>query len=144
MKLIRNIVVATDFSAASRPAFQRAMEMAAANDAALWIAHVAPLPPDGYGLPRMYDEMDVAIRSDAEKKLKSLVSRARKAGVRARALLLKGVPHDAIMRTARTHRADLVVLGTHGRTGMARFFVGSVAARVVATASCPVLTVRSR
>ncbi len=148
MKPIRNILVATDFSSASRPALRRAMEMALTNQAALWIAHVAPPPgplsPDGYVLPRIYEEMDLAIRADAQKRLRTLLGRARKVGCRARALLLKGTPHEAIVRAAGAHRADLLVLGTHGRTGVARFFVGSVAARVVATAPCPVLTVRGR
>jgi nucleotide-binding universal stress UspA family protein len=148
MKPLRNILFATDFSSASRPAFRRALEMASTDGAALWIVHVAappgPLSPDGYVLPRIYEEMDLAIRSDAQKRLRTLLGRARKLGVRARALLLKGAPHEAIARAARKHRADIVVVGTHGRTGVARFFVGSVAARVVATAPCPVLTVRGR
>jgi nucleotide-binding universal stress UspA family protein len=148
MKPLRNILIASDFSPASRPAFRRALDLARTNEAALWIAHVAALPmplsPDGYVLPRMYDEMAQAIRADAEKRLRRLLDRARRVSVRGRALLLKGVPHDAIVRAARGHRADMIVLGTHGRTGVARFFVGSVAARVVAAARCPVLTVRGR
>jgi nucleotide-binding universal stress UspA family protein len=148
MKPLRNILVASDFSAASRPAFRRAMEMALANEAALWIVHVAappgPMSPDGYVLPRIYEEMDLAIRTDAQKRLRVMLARARKVGVRGRALLLKGVAHEAIVRAARAHHADMIVLGTHGRTGVARFFVGSVAARVVAAAACPVLTVRGR
>jgi nucleotide-binding universal stress UspA family protein len=48
------------------------------------------------------------------------------------------------VRAARSKRADVLVLGTHGRTGLPRFFLGSVAARVLATAPCPVLTVRGR
>lgn len=148
MKKIRNILVATDFSPASRPAFRTAMDMALGNEAALWIAHVAPaagpMTPNGYMLPRMYEEMELAIRTDAQKRLRTMLDRARKSGVRGRALLLKGVAHEAIVRSARAHRADLIVLGTHGRTGMARVFVGSVAARVVATARCPVLTVRGK
>lgn len=148
MRLVRNILVATDFSPASRAAFRRAIELAQANEAALWIAHVAALPiplsPEGYVLPRMYDDMAQAVRADAQKRLRVLLQRARKTGVRGRALLLKGVAHEAIVRAARAHRADMIVLGTHGRTGVARFFVGSVAARVVAAATCPVLTVRGR
>ncbi len=148
MKPLRNIMVATDFSAASRPALRRAMELALANEAALWIVHVAappgPMSPDGYVLPRIYEEMDLAIRTDAQKRLRVMLARARKVGVRGRALLLKGVAHEAIVRAARAHHADMIVMGTHGRTGVARFFVGSVAARVVAVASCPVLTVRGR
>ena len=148
MKPMRNIFVATDFSPASRLAFRKALEMAQANEAALWIAHVAappvPMSPDGYILPRVYDDIDLAIRTDARKRLAALLSRARKLGIRGRALLLKGVPHEAIVRAARAHRVELIVLGTHGRTGVARFFVGSVAARVVAAAKCPVLTVRGK
>jgi nucleotide-binding universal stress UspA family protein len=64
--------------------------------------------------------------------------------VRARGVLLEGVAHEAIVREARKRRADLIVIGTHGRTGVARFFLGSVAARVTATAPCPVLTVRGK
>ena len=148
MKPLRNILLATDFSTASRLAFRRATEMALANEAALWIVHVAPQPgpmsPDGYVLPRIYEEMELAIRTDAQKRLRSMLTRTRKLGVRGRALLLKGVAHEAIVKAARAHRADMIVVGTHGRTGLARFFVGSVAARVVAVASCPVLTVRGR
>jgi nucleotide-binding universal stress UspA family protein len=147
MKRIRNVLVASDFSPASRPAFRRALELAAASKATLWIAHVIPSVPEptvGNMIPRMYEEMDLVIRGDAEKRLRALTKQARGAGVRAKALLLRGVPHEVIGRAARAHRADLVVLGTHGRTGAARFFVGSVASRVVATAPCPVLTVRAR
>ncbi len=148
MKPIRNILVATDFSPASRPAFRRAVEMASENGAALWIAHVAapptPLSPEGYVLPRFYEDMNLAIRNDAQKRLRTLLSRARKSGVRARSLILNGVPHEALNRAARRHRADLMVLGTHGRTGVAKLFVGSVASRVVATSRCPVLTIRGR
>ena len=149
MKPLHNVLVATDFSPASRPAFRRALDLARSSSAALWIVHVArsapTISPDGYVLPRVYEEAETAIREDARKRLKTLLSRSQKAGVRARALLLRGGAfHDAILRAARSHRADMIVLGTHGRTGMARFFVGSVAARVVAAASCPVLTVRGR
>jgi nucleotide-binding universal stress UspA family protein len=143
----RNVLVATDFSSASRPAFRRAVALAAASRAVLWIGHVIPPAPrrvDGGALPRMYREMDAFIRSDAEKRLRALAELARRAGVRARPLLLSGVPHEAIRRAARARRADVVVLGTHGRTGVARLVVGSVASRVVATAPCPVLTVRPR
>ncbi|HEY1252691.1 MAG TPA: universal stress protein [Thermoanaerobaculia bacterium] len=147
MKPIRNILLATDFSAASRPAFRRALDLAKANSAALWITHVAvppvPISPNGYVLPRVYDEMDAAIRADASKHLRRLLVLAQKAGVRGRTLLLRGAPSEALARAARGRRADLMVLGTHGRTGVARFLVGSVASRVVATAPCPVLTVRA-
>ena len=59
-------------------------------------------------------------------------------------LLVEGVPHEQIVRLARSKRADVVVMGTHGRSGLAKLFLGSVAGRVVAAAPCPVLTVRGR
>jgi universal stress protein A len=59
-------------------------------------------------------------------------------------MLLQGLPHEQIVRAARAQRARLLVVGTHGRSGVARFFVGSVAGRVVASAPCPVVTVRGR
>jgi nucleotide-binding universal stress UspA family protein len=55
-----------------------------------------------------------------------------------------GIPHERIVRAARSTRADLVVIGTHGRSGFAKVMLGSVASRVVASATCPVLTVRGK
>jgi nucleotide-binding universal stress UspA family protein len=66
------------------------------------------------------------------------------AGVRATGLLLDGAPHDQIPRAARRNRADLIVIGTHGRTGLSKVLLGSVAERVIRSATCPVLTVRGR
>jgi nucleotide-binding universal stress UspA family protein len=66
------------------------------------------------------------------------------AGVRSTGRLVDGNPRDAIPRAATRRHADLVVVGTHGRTGLDKLLVGNVAERVVATAPCPVLTVRGR
>lgn len=146
MSRIRTVFFATDFSPASRPAFRRAVDLAAASRATLWIGHVIPVAPahfDGGVLPRMYREMDAFVRKDTEKRLRALVEAARRAGARARSLVLRGVPHEEIRRAARGRRADVLVLGTHGRTGISRLVVGSVASRVLATAPCPVLTVKA-
>jgi len=59
-------------------------------------------------------------------------------------LLAEGPAHEEIVRIAKRKRADLVVMGTHGRSGLAKLFLGSVAGRVVAAAPCPVLTVRGK
>lgn len=148
MKGFRRILYATDFSSASRAAFVRALELARVNRAELLIAHViasvGPLGIDGYVTPRMYQDMEATIRRFAEKHLAPLLARARKTKVRYKGLLLKGSPHAEIARAARQEKADLVVVGTHGRTGMARVFLGSVAARVITSSPCPVLAVRGR
>ena len=146
--MIRRILHPTDFSPASGAAFTRALNEARANKSSLVIAHVLspviPIPGDGYVSPSAYEQMMEAARGWGQKKLNRLLARARTARVRARGLLLEGVAHEQIVRAAKKRRADLIVIGTHGRTGMARFFLGSVAARVTATAPCPVLTVRGR
>ncbi|HEX7253007.1 MAG TPA: universal stress protein, partial [Thermoanaerobaculia bacterium] len=54
-----------------------------------------------------------------------------------------GAPDEAITAAARDQKADLVVMGTHGRKGVSRFFLGSVASRVISTSECPVMTVRA-
>jgi len=139
------ILLATDFSSASGLAWRRAVEMSRDGRASLFIAHVleppVPFSPDGYVLPRMYDEIAGVVRADAEKRMRRLLERTRKAGVPAKGLLLRGVPHEAIARAARSHRADQIVVGTHGRRGFSRLFLGSVASRVLAAAPCPVLVV---
>ena len=147
MKL-RRILVATDFSTASRPAFRTALDLAREQRGRLTIVHVlpsvAPMGVEGYVSARMYEEMEASAREWAEKRLDRLVAEAQSVRVAARPLLLEGSTHEAIARAARSERADVVVIGTHGRTGLERVFVGSVAARVIGTAPCPVLTVRSR
>ena len=140
---------ATDFSPASTAALKRAMAMAKADRAQLIIVHVMTppslaLPGDGYISPSLYEDLEASARAQAQKRLNAIVGRARKAGVRATGLLLEGVPHERVARAARAKKVDLLVIGTHGRTGLAKFFLGSVAARVIASVSCPVLTVRGR
>jgi nucleotide-binding universal stress UspA family protein len=136
----------TDFSSASGAALRRAIAEARGRKTSLLILHVlAPVVPvvgEGYISPAAYEQMIAAARAWAQKKLDRAVAKA--ARVRARGLLREGVAHDQIARVARARHAKLIVMGTHGRTGVARFFLGSVAARVAATAPCPVLTVRGR
>jgi nucleotide-binding universal stress UspA family protein len=148
MSQFRRILHASDFSHASRAAFRRAIDLARANRATLTIAHVyspvVPLVGEAYATPQVYERMLADVRDHAESQLGRLVARARKRGVKAKGLLLEGIPHDRIVRAARSTRQDLLVLGTHGRTGLGRLFLGSVASRVVTLAPCPVLTVRGK
>ena len=88
--------------------------------------------------------MQSQARRAVEDRLARLLVRAKRAGVRAGADVREGLPADEILRAARRRRADLIVVGTHGRSGFARAVLGSVAARVVTLARCPVLTVRGR
>ncbi len=148
MTQLRLILAATDFSPASARAVTKAVELARASRARLILAHVlAPVIPilgDGYVPPSTYEQLEEATRRTAKRRLDALRSRAAKAGVRATTLVLDGVAADQIARTARRRRADLIVIGTHGRTGFARFMLGSVAQRVLTVAPCDVMTVRGR
>jgi nucleotide-binding universal stress UspA family protein len=136
----------TDFSRASRAALTRAIAEAKVRKAELLVLHaltpIVPMASEGYFDPATYEQMTEVARAGARKQLDRVVAQAKAARVRARGMLVEGVAHEAIGRLAR--RCQLIVMGTHGRTGVARFFLGSVAARVAATASCPVLIVRGR
>ena len=146
--MIRRILHPSDFSPASAPAFREAVEMARVSRARLLIVHVLPpiaQVPDVYIATRMHEGLARARRAQGQKQLDRLVARARRAGVRASSLLLDfGVAHERIVRIAGSTRSQLIVMGTHGRTGLAKIALGSVAERVVTTSRCPVLTVRPR
>ena len=149
MSRIRRVLHASDFSPASRVAFAKAVDMAKANRAELLLVHViTPVMPivtdDGYVNPKTWEDIEASTKAAAQKQLAALVGKARKAGARVKALLSDGVPHEQIIRLARSKHADVVVLGTHGRTGLAKFFLGSVAGRVVSLSSVPVMTVRGK
>jgi nucleotide-binding universal stress UspA family protein len=149
MKRIRRILHASDFSPASRPAFRKAVDIAGSARARLLIVHaVAPIVPplmgEGvYVAPAAWNAMQREARQASQHQIDKLVKEARKAGVAVEGLAVDGAPADQIVRLARSRRADMLVIGTHGRTGFSRLFLGSVAARGVATARCPVITVRS-
>ncbi len=146
MSRLRRILHATDFSPASRAGFARAISMAKADRAELLLVHVltpqAALAGNGYMSPQIYDDLEAAAEKYGQRHLSALDAKARKGGVRSKMLLLHGLADQQIIRAARSTKADLIVIGTHGRTGLARLFLGSVASRVLAGARCPVLTVR--
>jgi nucleotide-binding universal stress UspA family protein len=145
--MTRRILHATDFSNASRPAFARAVVLAKRNRAQLTLLYVAdpfePVP-DGTVSPPTYPALLKSAREHGRKGLARLVARAADAGVRATAVVRAGTPWAEIVRAARGLRADMLVIGTHGRTGLSRLLIGSVASRVIALAKCPVLTVGPR
>jgi nucleotide-binding universal stress UspA family protein len=144
--MFQRILVATDFSPASVPALEQSVKMAKRHGALLLIAHAYQEPglvELSHAPARVYKEWDQALREGVESKLRPLVEYARKEGVEAQALLLTGFADEAIIEAAKQQGADLIVMGTHGRRGAARLFLGSVASRVISTAPCPVMTVRS-
>jgi nucleotide-binding universal stress UspA family protein len=130
-------------------AFKSSLDLAKASQGRLLLLHVVP-PPQALVLADvpppadLYVKWDVQARASAQLQLERLVRPARRAGIRATILLTNGPVADRIIAVARRTKVDVIVVGTHGRTGLARAFVDSIAGRVVATASRPVLTIRGR
>jgi nucleotide-binding universal stress UspA family protein len=146
---VRRITYATDFSPASLAAFRPALDLARVTGAELTILHVLPSPVtlfiDGYVSQEIWDQIEASQRAQAAQEMDRLVKQAVDIGVRTTTTIVNGgIPDREIVRVAEESKTDMLVLGTHGRTGVARLFLGSVAAGVVATASCPVLTVRAK
>jgi nucleotide-binding universal stress UspA family protein len=140
MLAVRTILHATDFSERSEYALGLACALARDYVARLIVLHVAEAPTLAYGegaIPPTLDEL----RASAQEQLNLL--RLPLANVRAERRLEEGDVVPEILRVARDTNTDLIVLGTHGRTGLARLLMGSVAEEVVRKALCPVLTVKS-
>ncbi|MBI4523088.1 MAG: universal stress protein [Deltaproteobacteria bacterium] len=149
MSQFRRILHPTDFSRASKAALARAVDLALDHKAELLLLHVlVPAAPyigeDSYVAPALYTELEATARRDAEKAMAAVLRKLKASKINAKSLLATGTPYDQIVRIAKNRRADLIVIGTHGRTGISKFFMGSVASRVIALAHCPVLTVRAR
>jgi nucleotide-binding universal stress UspA family protein len=143
---MRAILHPTDFSSASRPAFDAALDVARRSRAPLVVLHVLNpmLPVVTPASPPTYETLRASQREWADRQMQRLVRRARGGGVRATAVVMEGQEADLIARVARARHVGQIVMGTRGRTGLARMLLGSVAARVLAIAPCPVLTVSGR
>ncbi len=142
----RRILCPIDFSPPSRAALKEAARVARDGGSDLAVLHVVtvPVPAGAYEYFPLFDyeRMAERYRVQALRRLEKLVNPLRKGGRRVRILLREGYPDEAIVRAARGLRADLIVMGTHGRRGISRALLGSVASRVLLAAPCPVLAVR--
>ncbi|MFI5306977.1 MAG: universal stress protein [Polyangiales bacterium] len=144
MRAITKIVVGTDFSEISERALGLALDIAARTSAAIELVHAYSVP--SFSLPIegavMASASYVAEQSSKlQAQLDATVARHAQSGVRLSAHLRNGVPHEELCNFARQVGADLIVIGTHGRSGPAHVLLGSVAERVLRIADCPVLTV---
>jgi nucleotide-binding universal stress UspA family protein len=147
MATINRIVYATDLSSTAEPAWDEARRLGRLFNAEILLLHVvAPplvVPVEGYFPPRLYEELLRTTRRDAEKGLDRLLGSVVGSGLKVRTRLEEGGPSASrILEVAAQEAADLLVVGTHGRTGLQRAMLGSVADRMVRQATCPVLTVR--
>jgi universal stress protein A len=149
MQAVRKILVPVDFSESSRVALEHAAAWATPFGAKVDVLHVwqapafVPLPSLPEASPADATLVELVKRT-AEQALDRFVADANQRGLRVReALSEPGSPAHTIVDVAKKGGYDLLVLGTHGHTGLAQALIGSVAERVVRHASCPVLTVPS-
>jgi nucleotide-binding universal stress UspA family protein len=136
MLSIKHILVPIDWSEQSQRAFRLAAVLARENNARLTLLHVIPLAAVMYGPPtecyvnHMLEELHCLARGDPT--------------TRVQCAVVEGSPGSEILSTARETSCDLIVMGTHGRTGLNRLMMGSVADEVLRQASCPVLVVNNQ
>ncbi|MHB1426608.1 MAG: universal stress protein [Gemmataceae bacterium] len=142
MLAMETILYPTDFSADARPAFEVACALAGEEHGKLVVLHVErpPLATLGgtAGVPPLAPEYD---RQRLWEQLQRI--QPSRPGIAVEHRLEYGEPESVILKTAQEIGTDLIVMGTHGRTGLRRLLMGSVAERVVRKAPCPVLTVRT-
>jgi len=146
----KRILVTTDFSESGDHAIGHAFRMAADHGAAVVLCHVIetvvapnPLYASYYSPELMSPEIRERAESDARQALLERVPKdAPFASVSNSIVIAHGMPADEIVRIAEEGKADLIVIATHGHTGLRRLFLGSVAERVIRHVHCPVLVVR--
>jgi nucleotide-binding universal stress UspA family protein len=141
-----HILVPTDFSEYADYALDYAIELAQKLQARLTLLHIIDTMPlgvveEGSMLPPSYWlELETSLEQSMEASLKRLDD----VGLQGETLIIHGVPFQSIIDTAKDKEADLIVMGTHGRTGLTHVLMGSVAERVVRMAPCPVLVTRGK
>ena len=146
MSEIKRMLIPTDFSPASEIAFNYAIDLAVRQGASVHLLHViddgsfATAYPDGFyvELPGLRAQL----MDEATRRLDGLSALCAAAGLAATIEVAVGRPAPVITETAKSRGTDLIVMGTHGRSGFAHLVLGSVAERVVRIAPCAVLTVR--
>jgi nucleotide-binding universal stress UspA family protein len=136
----KKILFPTDFSHLSDAALDHATTLARESGATLLIAHVEE-PPIAYGGGEMYYGIPDPDQAEVKRMLEAV--KPHDPAVPYRYYLLNGDPATEIAKLAKEENVDMVVMGTHGRTGLTRMLMGSVAESVVRHAQCPVFTFKS-
>ncbi len=136
---VQHILVPLDFSSDAEQALDDALGLAQQFQARLTLMHVVHIPViTEVDLSPYFAEMEAS----AQQGMETYQKRVEAAGRPVDTVLVRGTPFREIVETARTKQVDLIVMGTHGRTGMQHVLIGSVAERVVRLAPCPVMVTR--
>lgn len=145
MKPFEKILTAIDFSENSEFAFEYAVTMAKQFNAELIVMHVINEPVDlrGFYVPHIsFEQLEKEIEEGAAKMMETFCNSRLESFRNYTTAIVSGIPYDEIIRKADEVGASLIVLGTHGRTGLDHILFGSTAERVVRSANCPVMTIR--
>jgi nucleotide-binding universal stress UspA family protein len=145
MEPFKKILTAIDFSKNSDYAFQYALTLARQFQAELTIIHVINEPVDlrGFYVPHIsFEQLEKEIEEGAEKMMGKFCQTVMGDFTNYQTAIVSGIPYEEIIKKAGDIGSSLIVLGTHGRTGLDHIIFGSTAERVVRGASCPVLTIR--
>jgi nucleotide-binding universal stress UspA family protein len=145
MKPFDKILTAIDFSENADYAFEYALTLAKQFQAELTIMHVINEPVDlrGFYVPHIsFEQLEKEIEEGAEKMMEKFCQEKMAGYSRYKTAITTGIPYEEIIRKAGETDTSLIVLGTHGRTGLDHIIFGSTAERVVRSACCPVLTIR--
>jgi nucleotide-binding universal stress UspA family protein len=135
------VLCAVDFGPSTKTTIETARHLAEANKGTVILFHVVPMTVEAIGQPLMVEPLAGA-EDDARKRLNHIASEALTHAYEI--LVVTGDPATSIIEAAEQQGADLIVMATHGRTGLSHFFLGSVAERVVRESSVPVMTVRAQ
>ena len=137
------ILIPTDGSECADSAVEHALDIAAQYDAELHVLSVVDSRDVSHSAPAISPEqVQQTLRDRAESVVESVAERAEAAGVTVVTAVEPGIPDDVVVEYAAAEDCDLIVMGTHGRTGLERYLLGSVTERTVRRSSVPVLTVR--
>ena len=141
---VRRILVPIDFSDHAAPVLEWAAHLAEEHDAELILLHAYHLPVEFQQIEGAYLPKDFwdSVKGEAEQNLERVAEGLRTSGLAVRVVVCEGYPATVIEDEAIEQRADLVVIGTHGLSGLKHMLLGSIAERVVQKAPCPVLTVK--
>lgn len=145
MKTFNTILVAIDFSDSSDNAFQAALMMSRQFSARLLILHVINEPVDlrGFYVPHIsFDKLEEEIEEGAKKLMETFCRQHIRDFDDFETFIAPGIPYDAIISKASEEGADLIIIGTHGRTGLDHVLFGSTAEKVVRKSHLPVMSVR--
>ena len=142
---IRRILAPTDFSELSKQGLKSALELAQSFGAKLLLMHVVeppPYPMEGIVPSHMGATLLDDLERQASHELSHMLAETPEHRIEVARRVVVGIPHLKIVEVAEEDKTDLIVMTTHGRTGLSHLVMGSVAEKIVRTAPCPVLTIR--